>query len=108
MSMSLADVYSQLGNDFVNAIVEKGVTIVTASANDGKYACDYSPGSAGLAINVGAHGYSPKLCLKPVAAWSNYGKCVDIVAPGVDVLSADYKEIDGKCNQFKESRVFFS
>ena len=101
MSVSLGDEYSQLENEIVNAIVEKGVTIVVASGNSWAYACDYSPGSAGLAINVGAHGYSPKLCLKPVAAWSNYGKCVDIVAPGVDVLSADYKTVAGKCIQLK-------
>ena len=94
--MSLGGGYSRAENNIVNLIVRKGVTIVTASGNDAKDACHFSPGSAGSNINVGAHGYSRKGCLKPVASFSNYGKCVHIVAPGVQVLSADYRSPNSK------------
>eukprot|EP00800_Vazella_pourtalesii_P013859 TRINITY_DN338_c0_g2_i1.p1 TRINITY_DN338_c0_g2~~TRINITY_DN338_c0_g2_i1.p1 ORF type:complete len:463 (+),score=62.08 TRINITY_DN338_c0_g2_i1:61-1449(+) len=96
ISMSLGGEYSETQNNLVNEIVKWGVTIVTASGNDGKDACLNSPGSAGLNINVGAHWYKADgstKCTKPMYARSNYGKCVSIVAPGVDVLSAS---IEGK------------
>ena len=91
MSMSLGGVKSPIQNNLVNYIVGRGVTVVTASGNDGENACHYSPGSAGLNINVGSHGYVASGCKKPISKFSNYGKCVDIVAPGVNVLSANMK-----------------
>ena len=101
MSMSLGGGYSKAQNNLVNKIVRRGVTIVTASGNNGYSSCRRSPGSAGLNINVGAHGYSRKGCLKPVASFSNYGKCTDIVAPGVNILSANYKKKCGEYNLLK-------
>ena len=91
MSMSLGGRRSNIQNNLVNFIVGKGVTVVTSSGNNGKNACSKSPGSAGLNINVGAHGYRSKGCKKPMYTKSNYGKCVHIVAPGVKVLSASMK-----------------
>lgn len=101
ISMSLGGEYSETQNNLVNEIVKWGVTIVTASGNDGKDACLNSPGSAGLNINVGAHWYKADgstKCTKPMYARSNYGKCVSIVAPGVDVLSASIEGKKSKCN----------
>ena len=86
---------------YVKDIVNNGVTIVTASGGNSGDACNYSPGSAGTNINVGAHGYSTSDCQKPMLSWSNYGKCVDIVAPGVDVMSAVTGSKNSKCNQLK-------
>jgi cerevisin len=50
--------------------------------NDNKDACDYSPARAQKAITVGA-----TTLFDERASFSNYGKCVDVFAPGQDILS---------------------
>jgi subtilisin family serine protease len=73
----------------LNAVIERavadGIVVVAAAGNNGKDACNYSPGSASSAITVGAIDQSG-------ARWeySNSGKCVDVVAPGVSIVSAWY------------------
>ncbi|WP_051860533.1 S8 family peptidase [Bacillus sp. SJS] len=59
---------------------DKGVTIVAASGNEGSIV-DY-PASSAYTIAVGA---VDKYYRMP--EWSNYGKGLDILAPGVDILS---------------------
>ena len=97
ISMSLGGPYSQTENNLVNTIVSRGVSIVTSSGNNAKDACHYSPGSAGSNINVGGHWYTSN-CQKPMYTQSNYGRCVHIVAPGVNVLSANYRSTNSKCS----------
>jgi len=82
-SMSLGGGYSQALNDALDSIVENGIVVVTASGNENTDACRKSPGSAPLAINVGATNSNDAR-----ASFSNYGTCVNIWAPGRDVLSA--------------------
>ena len=101
MSMSISSKFSQIKNNHVNAMVGKGITIVTASGNQGIDASNRSPGSAGQNINVGSHGYTELDCKKPVSGSSNYGKSVHIVAPGVKVLSASHCYTYGKSSQMK-------
>ena len=69
----------------VAAAVQAGVHVTVAAGNDGKDACNYSPsstGGKGPAISVGSVGMSDD-----VSSFSNTGSCVDIYAPGEDVLS---------------------
>ena len=66
----------------VKSLDDLGIPVVVAAGNDGDDACYYSPG-AGAAINVAASSY-----IDVAASWSNYGSCIDIVAPGVDVAGA--------------------
>lgn len=73
-------------NSAVNALVRSGVTVVTAAGNYGSDACNYSPANVANAITVGAIGFSGTDDLK--WAGSNYGSCVDIWAPGIQVASA--------------------
>jgi len=82
-SMSLGGGFSQALNDALDSIVEAGIVVVTASGNENTDACRKSPGSAPLAINVGATNSNDAR-----AVFSNYGSCVNIWAPGRDVLSA--------------------
>jgi len=82
-SMSLGGGFSQALNDALDSIVEAGIVVVTASGNENTDACTKSPGSAPLAINVGATNINDAR-----AYFSNYGSCVNIWAPGRDVLSA--------------------
>jgi subtilisin family serine protease len=63
--------------------VAAGITVVVAAGNDGMNACDSSPARAPQAITVAATDSRDR---RPY--WSNYGSCVDLFAPGVDVRSA--------------------
>jgi PKD repeat protein len=62
-----------------------GVVYAIAAGNDGRNACNYSPASAPSAITVGATDQTDTR-----VSWSNYGSCVDIFAPGVNITSAWY------------------
>ena len=104
ISMSLGGGRSNAENNLVNSIVTAGVTMVTASGNYGKDACNYSPGSAGLNINVGSHAYITSGCKKPISDFSNYGDCVHIVAPGESILSASLK---GRKSEYTICSVMF-
>ena len=100
-SMSLGGGPSSTLDKAVNALVAEGVTVVTASGNDGADACNSSPGSAGDNINVGAHSEpveSNGKCMKPIAYFSNWGKCVDVIAPGMYIESVAYPGTTGKYN----------
>jgi len=59
------------------------VTVVAGAGNDGYDACEFTPAEAPKAITVGATDN------KDAKPWfSNYGKCLNIFAPGVDIMSA--------------------
>lgn len=66
----------------VNAAVKAGLHFAVAAGNDNADACNYSPAAAENAITVGASALSDAR-----AYFSNYGKCVDIFAPGLNILS---------------------
>merc|ERR1719189_997955 len=82
-SMSLGGGFSQALNDALDSIVEAGIVVVTASGNENTDGCRKSPGSAPLSINVGATDPTDDR-----ASFSNFGACLNIFAPGRDVLSA--------------------
>lgn len=66
----------------VNAAVKAGLHFAVAAGNDDADACNYSPAAAEGAVTVGASTLSDTR-----AYFSNYGKCVDIFAPGLNILS---------------------
>jgi flagellar motor switch/type III secretory pathway protein FliN len=70
-------------NDAVARGVADGITFVVAAGNSYSDACSFSPSSAASAITVGATGSSDYF-----ADFSNRGSCVDILAPGVKIISA--------------------
>lgn len=59
-----------------------GLNFAVAAGNDNADACDYSPAAAARAVTVGASTLGDER-----AYFSNYGKCVDIFAPGLNILS---------------------
>lgn len=66
----------------VNAAVRAGLHFAVAAGNENQDACNTSPAAAENAITVGASTISDAR-----AYFSNYGKCVDIFAPGLNILS---------------------
>ncbi|KAF5117652.1 hypothetical protein DV454_000948 [Geotrichum candidum] len=66
----------------VNAAVKAGIHFAVAAGNDNADACNYSPAAAKDAVTVGASALSDDR-----AYFSNYGKCVDLFGPGVNIQS---------------------
>ncbi|KAI9291381.1 putative subtilisin-like protease precursor [Neoconidiobolus thromboides FSU 785] len=82
VSLSLGGDKDTALNAAVEATYQKGFVVVAAAGNENEDACTRSPGSAPNAITVGASDKKDEY-----AYFSNYGKCVDIIAPGVDILA---------------------
>jgi len=66
----------------VNAAVDAGIHFAVAAGNDNADSCNYSPAAAEKAVTVGASTFADGR-----AYFSNYGKCNDIFAPGLNILS---------------------
>lgn len=64
-----------------------GIVPVTASGNKGQDACEVSPGHTPEALNVGATNQIDERLAMSLGT-SSYGRCVDVFAPGVRILSA--------------------
>lgn len=94
INMSLGSGLSLAVNDATDAAVLAGVHIVVAAGNTNLDACDFSPASAPRAITVGA-----STIVDEKAGFSNWGSCVDVLAPGQGILSTWIGESD------KEFRV---
>jgi len=82
VNMSLGGGKSQAVDDAVNAAVAAGVVMIVAAGNESSDACDSSPSGASEVFAVGASDNSDTF-----ADFSNTGKCVKIIAPGVDIKS---------------------
>lgn len=65
--------------------INSGVTYVVAAGNYNQDACIFSPARAANAITVGA-----TYTADDKAAYSDYGSCVDIWAPGTLITSASF------------------
>jgi cerevisin len=81
-NMSLGGGSSKTLDMAVNAAVEAGLHFAVAAGNDNQDACNYSPAAAEKAVTVGASTLADAR-----AYFSNHGKCVDIFAPGLNILS---------------------
>ena len=80
--MSLGGGSSKTHDLAVNAAVDSGLHFAVAAGNDNQDACNYSPAAAEKAVTVGASSLADAR-----AYFSNHGKCVDIFAPGLNILS---------------------
>ncbi len=87
INMSLGAVQIDLVDDAVERVVEAGIPVVVSAGNDGASATRTSPANAPDAITVGWTTRSDRK-----ATDSNYGKRIDIFAPGDDILSAGVSE----------------
>ncbi|MFF5488717.1 S8 family peptidase [Streptomyces virginiae] len=70
-------------NQAVSTATAKGFVVVVPAGNDNHDACNYSPAGAPTAVTVAATDLADKK-----ASFSNHGKCVDVLGPGVNIVSA--------------------
>ena len=82
-NMSLGGSVGSTLDDAVQKSIDSGVTYTVAAGNDAADACNQSPARLSAAITVGATDATDA-----AASFSNYGTCLDLYAPGVDILSA--------------------
>ncbi|KAF7684061.1 putative subtilisin-like proteinase 1 [Astathelohania contejeani] len=82
VNMSVGGIQSRALDFAIQYAKDLGIHFAVAAGNDHEDACEYSPGSSRDVMTVGASTREDK-----VARFSNYGECVDLFAPGVDILS---------------------
>ena len=82
-NLSLGSVASATVDAAVQGLVNDGVTVAVAAGNSASDACNSSPARVPDALTVAASDSSDRQ-----AAFSNFGSCVDLYAPGVGITSA--------------------
>jgi aqualysin 1 len=82
INLSVAAGSSQALIDAVERAVAAGITVVVAAGNNTADACNYSPANAPSALTVGATNSGDQQ-----AFFSNFGSCVDLMAPGDAIMS---------------------
>ena len=82
-NMSLGGGASSTLDQAVNNSIASGVTYAIAAGNSNVSACTQSPARVANAITVGATGQTDAR-----ASFSNFGTCVDLFAPGVNITSS--------------------
>ncbi|SMC69564.1 S8 family peptidase, partial [Lentzea albidocapillata] len=78
----------------VRRSISAGFTYVLAGGNSGQDACNFTPARTPEAITVGASDRADKRSIW-TAGSSNYGRCLDIWAPGSDIVSASHSSDTG-------------
>jgi subtilisin family serine protease len=86
-NMSLSGGANQALDDAVINSANSGVLYAVAAGNNGSDACGFSPARAGAGTNNGVVTVAATDSADNEASFSNFGDCVDIWAPGVNVLS---------------------
>jgi hypothetical protein len=82
-NLSLGGERSDSLDQAVKNSIAAGVVYTIASGNDGENACQMSPARVPAALTVGAVDGNDR-----VPSFSNVGSCLDLFAPGTDIISA--------------------
>ena len=83
VNMSLGGEANSYLNNAVTSLTDQGLAFVVAAGNTGTDACNTEPARVAGAITVAASSQNDTW-----PSFSNFGSCVDIVAPGVALTSA--------------------
>jgi aqualysin 1 len=82
-NMSLGGSKSSTLNSAVENSISTGIVYAVAAGNNSADACNYSPSSATAALTVGSMWNGDAM-----SSFSNFGSCVDLLAPGEAIRSA--------------------
>jgi len=85
VNLSLGGDASSALDTEVNSLISAGMTTVVAAGNSNGDACRMSPARVAAALTVGSSTETDER-----AAFSNYGTCVDLFAPGTNIVSDWY------------------
>ena len=85
VSMSLSGSFQRAVTNAVQTLHSEGVVIVVAAGNGFEDACGRTPASSTYAITVGGSANGDG-----IYSFTNYGRCVDIFAPGSSIRGADH------------------
>ena len=83
VNMSIQSSANDAIDEFVQRMHGAGAVVVVAAANFNSDACQYSPAREPLAVTVGASSRDDSKL-----ASSNFGPCVDLYAPGDEIVGA--------------------
>jgi subtilisin family serine protease len=86
-NMSLNGGVNQALDDAVRRSAASGVFYAIAAGNSGADACNESPARSGAGVNNGIMTTAATDITEAEASFSNFGACVDVWAPGVNVVS---------------------
>jgi subtilisin family serine protease len=92
INMSLGSNPSSTLDTAVRNAVAAGISVVVAAGNSNVDACDFSPARVGEALTIGA---VAKSITDSRAPYSNFGPCVDLFAPGSEIISARHTDDTG-------------
>jgi subtilisin family serine protease len=93
MSLSASGTNNALENA-VRRSISAGFTYVLAGGNEGQDACGTTPARTPEAITVGGSDQNDKRSVW-IGGTSNFGPCLDIWAPGSDIVSASHRSDTG-------------
>jgi subtilisin family serine protease/chitodextrinase len=82
-NLSYSGVKSSTIDSAIQNFIKSGVTVVVSAGNDAMDACTRSPADVPEAITAGA-----MASFGAMSGFSNYGPCVDLFAPGQNLLGA--------------------
>ncbi|XP_066481739.1 proprotein convertase subtilisin/kexin type 9 [Tiliqua scincoides] len=85
--LPLAGGYSRILNAACRLMVKMGVAIIAAAGNYKEDACLYSPASEPEVITVGATNVQDQPASMGTLG-TNFGRCIDVFAPGDDIVGA--------------------
>jgi len=83
VSMSLGGRRSLAVDNSVQNLINDGFPVVVAAGNSAADACDFSPAAVPDALTIGSVGRASR-----ASRFSNTGNCVDLYAPGENIISA--------------------
>jgi subtilisin family serine protease len=96
VNMSLGGGANTSLDDAVKRSIQAGITYAVAAGNSNANACNYSPARTPEAITVGATEVDDERPTDwPNGQGSNYGSCLDIFAPGEDIMSLSHSSDTG-------------
>ena len=97
LSVGVFDPYSnmKIQTELVDKLVKCNVAVCVAAGNDNLPAQNITPANCETAITVGAYNKDNHIC-----SFSNFGKEVDIAAPGENVFTASHKAVNAYITNF--------
>lgn len=88
INLSLSGFHTRGLDKVIKALYDMGVPMVAAAGNAKGDACNYSPASSRMVLTVAATSADDSPYFSTTGPGTNFGRCVDIFAPGYYVLGA--------------------